>query len=67
MELIEVGISYFNLNLIKAGIASKASDYSHSIVSNSFQNQSLISVMLISNPIINPLLKSENDVDVEFL
>ena len=66
LDLIEVGISYFNMDLIKAGIASKASDYFHSNASNSFQNQSLIPVMRPSNPIIISFKKSENDEDVEF-
>jgi len=54
------------MNLIKASLSSKAFDYFQSVESNSLQNQSSIPVRLLSNSIINPLLKSEYDKNTEF-
>ncbi len=53
------------MNRVKTGIVSKTLDYLHSNAGNCLKNHSLIPEMLPSNPIINPLLKSEYDNDTE--
>lgn len=58
-------INYIHMNPVRAGLVLKASDYLYSSASNYLQKESLIPVILPSNPIINPLKKSGFDVDIE--
>jgi len=51
-------LDYIHLNPVKAGIVEKASYYRYSSASNYVNNEGLIAIKIVDNPVVDVLKKS---------